>query len=139
MKTRKPKPEPKPKTGKRTVALVGLLTHGSVRETARATGISEATLYRYLAEPEFSEELRAARRDSMEAVLARLQKAQGEAVETLVRNLSCENPAVEVRTAQIVLEQTSKAYENSELVRRLEELEKAAEMQQKPSQGRGGL
>jgi DNA-binding MurR/RpiR family transcriptional regulator len=114
-------------TNKRTRALLGLLTHGSVRETARATGISEATLYRYLKEPGFSGELRDGRRDSMEAVLARLQQAQGEAVETLVRNLSCESPAVEVRTAQIILEQTSKAYESTELLRRLEELEKASE------------
>jgi molybdenum-dependent DNA-binding transcriptional regulator ModE len=109
---------------KRERALLALLTHGSVREAGRAAGISEATLYRYLAEDDFSEELARERRGVMEAGLARLQQAQTQAVETLIRNLHCESPAVEVRTAQIILEHTQKAYETGEVVRRLEELEK---------------
>lgn len=117
-------------TSKWTEAYIGLLTYGSVRETAKATGISEATLYRYLKEPEFKEAIREGRREVMEASIARLQNAQLEAVETLVRNLRCESPSVEVRTAQIILEQSQKAYENSEILQRIEELENAVAQKQ---------
>jgi molybdenum-dependent DNA-binding transcriptional regulator ModE len=110
---------------KRERALLALLTHGSVREAGRFAGISEATLYRYLAERDFSEELAREKRGVMEAGLAQLQQAQSQAVETLIRNLHCESPAVEVRTAQIILEHAQKAYETGEVSRRLDALEEA--------------
>lgn len=115
--------------GKRTQAMQALLTHGSVREAARQSGISEATLYRYLSEQDFREEHRRARREALDSTVAKLQSATAEAVETLVRNLRCENPAVEVRTAQIILENAQKGLEATELVERVEELEKTIEKQ----------
>ena len=40
----------------------------------------------------------------IERTISQLQALTAEAVETLKRNLYCENPAVEIRTAQIIID-----------------------------------
>jgi hypothetical protein len=67
----------------------------------------------------------------VERAVAELQAACGEAVETLKRNLTCENPAVEIRAAQIILEQGIKGVELMDLQERVERLEAMLETQEK--------
>jgi hypothetical protein len=59
--------------------------------------------------------------------IIRLQSLHAGAVDTLERNLSCENPSVEVRAAQIVIESTRKDFETLDVLSRLEALENAVE------------
>ena len=59
----------------------------------------------------------------VENSLAQLQKATGEAVETLQRNLHCANPSVEVRAAQAILENAVKGVEMTDILERLEAIE----------------
>jgi hypothetical protein len=47
-----------------------------------------------------------------------------EAVNTLEKNLSCENPAVEVRAAQIIIELGTEGIKTAELIERVDALDK---------------
>lgn len=104
-------------------ALIALLEHNSIRDAATACRLSEETIYRYLRDADFLRDYREARRQTVENAISRLQAATSEAVLTLERNLHCESPAVEVRTAQIILENAIKGVELIDLIDRLERLE----------------
>lgn len=74
---------------------------------------------------------RAARRQVVERAVSEMQSATNEAVETLKRNLHCEKPAVEVRAAQIIIEQAVKGVELVDLQERVERLEELIGSQEK--------
>jgi DNA-binding transcriptional MerR regulator len=116
-----------PKENNKEKALTALLNAPSIAEAAKSCGLSEKTLRRYLAEPDFRKEYREARRLFFEEEMLQLRRFHAEAVETITRNLHCENPAVEVRAAQIVLEQTRKDFETFDVLERLENLEDGLE------------
>ena len=112
-----------PKETNREKALNALLTSTSISEAAITSGLSERTLYRFLEDSEFKNEYQTARRRIFEQNIFRLQSLHGEAVETLQRNLSCENASVEVRAAQIIIESNRKDFETFDILERLETLE----------------
>lgn len=108
-------------------ALAALLNSVSIADAATKCGLSERTLYRYLEDEIFKKEYRAARRNLVENSIGQIQTATGEAVETLKKNLYCENPAVEVRAAQIILDTAYKGVELLDVLERLEILENEIE------------
>ncbi len=104
-------------------ALNALLASASVTDAAKKCGLSEKTLRRYLVDANFQKEFRAARRGVFEQNIIRLQSLHAGAVDTLERNLNCENPSVEVRAAQIIIEGNRKDFETLDILERLETLE----------------
>ncbi|MGB7201474.1 MAG: helix-turn-helix domain-containing protein [Pyrinomonadaceae bacterium] len=112
-----------PKHSNKEKALAALLETNSIRDAAKASGLSEATIYRFLADKAFLSDYRAARRQTVESAISKLQSASNEAVSTLIRNMNCANPAVETRTAQIVYENAIKGVETMDILERLEWLE----------------
>ncbi len=115
------------KTANREKVLSALLESATISEAAIKCGLNEKTVRRYLADAEFQTEFRAARRVVFEQNIIRLQSLHGNAVDTLERNLTCENPSVEVRAAQIVIEGSRKDFETFDILERLETLENAVE------------
>lgn len=111
---------------KEDAAIAALLTCSTLAEAARAAGVSEATLRRWMHEPEFSAQYRKARQQVVQQSIAVLQRATSAAVATLERNLGCAVPSVEVQAARVILEQAFKAAELDDLMERVEELERAA-------------
>jgi hypothetical protein len=118
-------------TRKHEQAIAALLSTPSIPAAAKVVGIGEATLWRWLQLPDFQAAYRAARRQVVERAVSELQAACGEAVETLKRNLHCENPGVEIRAAQIILEQAVKGVELIDLQERVERLESLLAEQEK--------
>jgi bacterioferritin (cytochrome b1) len=55
--------------------------------------------------------------------IVRLQSLHTGAVDALERNLNCENPSVEVRAAQIIIEGNRKDFETLDILTRLEKIE----------------
>jgi hypothetical protein len=108
---------------KKQDAIKALMTHPTIEKAAGAVGISETTLWRWLQLPEFANAYAEARNRVLEQTLSLLHKATGSAVATLVRNLKCGNPSVEVRAAIGVLDQTFKARELLEMEQRLAAVE----------------
>ncbi len=104
-------------------ALNALLASVSITEAAQKCGLSEKTLRRYLYDTDFQKEFRAARRVVFEQNIVRLQSLHAGAVDTLERNLNCENPSVEVRSAQIIIEGSRKDFETLDILERIERLE----------------
>ena len=121
-------------TAKQEKALAALLDKPTIREAAAASKVGETTLWRWLQEPEFQRGYRAARRQVVEHSISELQSATSDAVATLKRNLNCLNPAVEVRAAQIILDQSIKAVELVDLAERIEQLEAVMNPLQKERQ-----
>ena len=116
---------------KQETAIAALLSAPSIKAAAIEAGIGEATLWRWLQLPDFQAAYRLARRQIVERAVSELQAACGESVETLKRNLHCENPAVEICAAQIILEQAVKGIELMDLQERVERLEAMLETQEK--------
>jgi AcrR family transcriptional regulator len=94
-------------------ALAALLNTSSVRDAATKSGLSEETLYRYLRDEDFKNQYELAKRQVVEAAVSALQQAANEAVETLRRNLTCDNPQAEIRAAQLILDNVFGNSENS--------------------------
>lgn len=116
-----------PKDKNKEKALSAILETSSIAEAAKRCGLSEKTLRRYLDDGDFLKEYRAARRQIVETSLSKMQKATGAAVETLIKNLHCENPSVENRAAQLIIENSVKAVETLDILERLEILENESE------------
>jgi AcrR family transcriptional regulator len=112
-----------PKITNKEKVLVALLKTSSVRDAAKSSGISEATIYSYLKDKEFLAEYRNARRLTVESAIAQMQNAASEAVERLKELQYCENPAVAARCAQIIFENAVKGLETTDILERLETLE----------------
>jgi hypothetical protein len=112
-------------SGRQDAALSALLRNASIAEAAKACGLGESTLYRYLAEPDFKARLSEARKACLGEAIEEIQGAAMIAVQTLTRNMVSGNPAVEVRAAVSVLELAVKARESMELSDRIAQLEAA--------------
>ena len=116
------------KVSNKEKALIALVESPSVVEAAEKCGLSKETLFRYLKEPEFTKEYRALRRQTVENAISEIQQATSDAVTTLKRNLTCGKASDENRAAQIILEHAVRGVELIDIVERLENLEKAIEV-----------
>ncbi len=105
--------------------IAALLESATITAAAAKCDLNERTLRRYLDDAEFQKEYRSARRAVFEQNIVRLQSLHAGAVDTLERNLNCENPSVEVRAAQIIIEGNRKDFETLDILERLETLENA--------------
>lgn len=108
---------------KQEAAIGALLSCGTIGDAAAACGVSSVSLWRWMQQPAFAAEYRGARARVVDAAISSLTQAASAAVGTLERNLTCQNFAVEVRSAQIILEQVVKIIEMGEMAERIEKLE----------------
>lgn len=105
-------------------AISALLTSRTHAEAAEAAGISEATLTRWLKEPAFQSAYRDARRQVVEGAIGRIQSAASDAVDCLKRNLDAAKPADQIRAALGILDHAIRGIELTDLIVRVEELER---------------
>jgi transposase len=113
----------------RQEALVAaLLTEPTQAKAAEKAGVSEATLYRWLALPEFRTAYRQVRRQLVEGTVGRIQQVTCKAVETLDRLLTCGNWSVEIRAVALALDYAIRGLQVSDLLESIEALK--AEMEE---------
>src|SRR5215469_16748620 len=114
---------------KMEAAIAALLTHRSIEDAAKAVGIGEQTLLRWMKNSEFDAEYRKARRMAFRQAVSRLQQASGAAATTLTKVMvdPASPPAVKVRAAECILNHGLKAIEVEDIEARVSELERAAE------------
>jgi len=117
----------RPLSRKKEAAIAALLSAGTHAQAAEQAGIAERTLRNWLAETEFAQAYRQARQQLVEHAVGLMQKASVSAVLTLLKNLSCGRPAVEVSAANSLLERSTAAIETFDVLSRLEALEQAAQ------------
>jgi hypothetical protein len=111
------------------VALAALLSEPTIAKAATTAGISEPTLLRWLAEPEFQRRYREARRQVVEQAVSALQRAAGESVESLQRNLTCGVPSAEIAAAKAILDQAFRGMEVLDLAAEIAELKRQRDEQ----------
>lgn len=100
-------------------AIVALMTCPTIPAAAQQVGICEKTLDSWLKDAAFSTAYRQARRDAVVQAVAVMEKAATSASETLLRNLRCGQPAVEVSAAKAIFDLVLR----DETERRIDELE----------------
>ena len=108
--------------------IVALLTHRTIEDAARATGIGGRTLLRWLKLPDFQKAYREAKRAAFGQSTARLQQAAGLAASTLLKIMvDPSTPAsTRVRAAESILNYSAKGIETEEVEARIAELERVA-------------
>jgi hypothetical protein len=113
---------------KREAAIAALLSQPNVDQAARVAGVGARTLWRWMKEPEFDAEYRAAKRAAFGQAVARLQQGTSAAATTLLKTMIEPNtPAsVRIRAAECVLNHAMKAIEIEDIEARVSELERAA-------------
>lgn len=113
---------------KKEQAIIALLEAPTVKEAAEMVKINPATLYKWMALPEFEEAYREARHRAMGEAIARLQQASSEAVDTLrdVMGDQEATPASRVTAARAVLELGMRGTEIEVIEVRLKQLEEQA-------------
>jgi transposase-like protein len=106
-------------------AIAALLVAPSITAAAQQIGVNENTLLRWLKDAAFQTTYRDARRAVVQHAIVQVQRATGEAVETL-RNVmqDSESPAsARVSAAKAILETAVKAVEVEDLEARIAALE----------------
>lgn len=110
-------------------AIAALLAHATIGEAAKAVGVSELTLRRWMKEPCFAKLYRQARGEILRAGTMRLRNLYGAAVANL-GNIMVDPVApfsVRVRASQAVAELALRANEAEDINERLTLLEGALE------------
>lgn len=109
---------------RQAAAIEALLTHGTQTAAAQAAGIDRGTLARWLTDPEFCAQLRAAEAAAMEETSRRVLAMSNAAV-TVVASVMADRgnpPAVRLRAADSLLDRLS-AWHDRDLERRIVALE----------------
>ena len=107
-------------TRRQECAIGALLCERTHEMAAKKSGVSAATLRRWLRLPAFRSAYREARRAAVESAIGQLQQATTEAVEALRRNIKCGAAGHEIRAALGILDH---AVQGIELMDLLEEVE----------------
>ena len=107
-------------------AVIALLQSPTVEGAAGLCGVSESTLSRWIKRSDFQDAYTQARSELVQRSLSSLQTASLEALDALKRNVACGLPAIEVRAASALLDQSLRATELVGIEARLDALECAA-------------
>lgn len=113
---------------KQARAIEALLSEPTTRAAAKAAGVSEATIWRWLAEPGFAAAHQEARGQLLQGTLTALQAISCEAVAVLreVMNSGASPAGVRVRAAAEVIGLALRAKGELETEQRIRALEQAA-------------
>ncbi|MBP0726776.1 hypothetical protein J5Y03_16580 [Bacillus sp. RG28] len=111
---------------KQEKAIIALINEPTITRAARAAGIGETTLYRWLQEEGFNKEYRSVRKQALSQTIARLQTGTTKAAETLEEVMDDKeaSSSSRVTASKTVLEMAFKAYELEELASKMDDLEK---------------
>lgn len=116
---------------KQAAALSALLSSPSVAEAAKKAGVGERTIWRYLSDPAFADEYRTARREVTQHTIMRLQARSSEAAEILFSIAKDKKAPASSRVsaARAIIEQAFDGTKTTELIERVDALQKAIEAQ----------
>jgi hypothetical protein len=103
-------------------ALSALVVSRTITDAAAICGLTEKTLYRYMAKPEFGQALAAAERELIDKAARRLLAGQDAALDVLEDVMKAFKDTDRRQAAQAWLDYTLK-YKNLDIEKRLSELE----------------
>ena len=118
---------------KQLAALPHIVLSDSVAEGARRAGISRATFYRWLADPDFQHELQSLSDEAAALARARLQQLMLRSLEVIEDSLDDETSRDRFRAAIEALKLARNVVRDREIDRRLDRLEDAVHLHEDAS------
>jgi hypothetical protein len=115
--------DPKTLTAKQARVIPYLLGAPSLEEGCKRAGVSKVTVYDWLKQEIFRQELKHQRDELIERALDSLKANVTKATETLVKLLDSKSEPIKARAAEDILEFTIKTLEFENLEKRIEALE----------------
>ena len=118
-------------TSKQLAALPFLIRPGTTTQQAMDAGISRATLYRWLRDPEFRATLERLRKETLRVAENEIQSMAHDAVSVIYELMHTGSQAVRLNAARSALKLAQDARFADRLAERIENLERAAELRKK--------
>jgi transposase len=115
--------DPKALTARQMRVIPYLLDAPSIEEGCRRAKVSKVTVYEWLKQENFRQDLKRQRDELIERALDSLKANVSKATETLVKLLDSESEQMRARAAEDIIEFAQKAIEHEELEKRIEALE----------------
>jgi transposase len=115
--------DPKALTARQMRVIPYLLDAPSIEEGCRRAKVSKVTVYEWLKQENFRQELKRQRDELIERALDNLKANVSKATETLVKLLDSKSEPIRARAAEDIIEFAQKAIEHEELEKRIEALE----------------
>ena len=115
--------DPKTLTAKQARIIPYLLGAPSLEEGCKRARVSKVTVYAWLKQENFREELKRQRNELIRGALDCLKANISKATETLVKLLESKSEPIRARAAEDIVEFTQRALEFDDLEKRIEALE----------------
>jgi transposase len=115
--------DPKALTARQARVIPYLLAAPSFEEGCKRAGVSKVTVYGWLKQEIFRQELKRQRDELIERALDNLKANVSKATETLVKLLDSKSEPIRARAAEDIIEFAQKAIEHEELEKRVQALE----------------
>ena len=110
-------------TARQTRVIPYLLGAPSLEEGCKRAGVSKVTVYDWLKQENFRQELKRQRDEMIERALDSLKANIAKATETLVKHLDSKRENISIRAAESIIEFAQKAIEFENLEKRIGALE----------------
>jgi len=110
-------------TARQTRVIPYLLDASSIEEGCKRARVSKVTVYAWLKQENFRQELERQRDELIRGALDSLKANLSKATETLVKLLDSDSEPMQARAAEDIIEFGQKALEHEELEKRIEALE----------------
>ena len=111
-------------TSRQLRAIPYLLASPSIEEGCKRARVGKATVYGWLKQEFFREELNRRRKEVVELALETLKANVNKATEKLVEHLDSEKETISIRAAESIIEFAQRAIEAEELEQRIGALER---------------
>jgi AcrR family transcriptional regulator len=115
--------DPKTLTAKQARVIPYLLGAATLEKGCKRAGVSKVTVYEWLKQEVFRQELKRQRDELIERALDSLKANVTRATETLVKLLASKSEPIRARAAEDIIEFAQKAIEQEELEKRIKALE----------------
>ena len=115
--------DPKALTARQARVIPYLLDAPSFEEGCKRAGVSKVTVYGWLKQENFRQELKRQRDETNRGSIEQPQSQHSRATETLVTLLTSKSEPIRARAAEDIIEFAQKAIEHEELEKRVQALE----------------
>ena len=111
-------------SGRQLRVIPYLLAAPSIEEGCKRARVGKATVYGWLKQEEFRDELYGRRREIVELAIETLKANVSKAAQTLVKHLDSTRETISIRAAESIIEFAQRAIEVEELEQRIRAIEK---------------
>lgn len=117
-------------------AIQALLTSPTIREAAARLGLNERTLRNWMDRDDFKQAFRAVRKSLIDHATSRMEALSGKALDTLEKNLTCGQHAVETSAAKTIWDIVVRVVEQNDIRDRMDAVEQQLQLAERGNQNR---